>query len=110
MYATSKGTQGTEMKEYTLSEIRSACLSDLSRVAGSPVEFSKWQGGASSSSADAEVAVEEPPAKKAKVATLEDHRNPTWALEQDGFHDGVGRRRQSQPSVRRCFHHCQHRR
>ena len=89
LLATDKGKFGREKKDFTIGEIRSMFLADLCRTVGSPVEYPKWECDQTSVDVEASDAAssQQPHTKKARVATTSDHDDPTWILDQKGFHE-----------------------
>ena len=83
LFATGKEKSGQEGKVYTLVQIRSMFLDDLSLVVGKKVTYSEWGPEAPANRAPSDTAPTL--AKKANVATLSDHNNPIWVAGQHGF-------------------------
>ena len=79
--------KGREAKEYSLDQVKQIFLDDISKIVGSPVSYPKWfEAGPKvpdlmMHSAQSPSASDQP----RLMATLEDHQNPEWIIDQKGF-------------------------
>ena len=82
LFAVEKGKLGLEAKEYTLGEIRSLFLEELSELIGTPVMFQKWGDGTKQQPVPSSV---HDASNQPKMASLENLNDPVWIAQQAGY-------------------------
>ena len=85
LYATIKGRQGREGKDYELQAIKDMYLAQLSSIVKTDVTYAPW---ATNGEPKAEPKAD-PVSSTPVTATLADHSSPLWIAQKRGFHVGT---------------------